>query len=177
MDFVGGRAQSDYVERTRGLDPARCLVAAVDVGKQAALALVADHHGQLVAAPVESALTEPGVRQLETALATARTQRDALSLRVRVQTAGHYHRPLVARLVAGAHDVVELNPAHVKAARATQRSTLRYSGKGSATRSRPNLPPVTSSTTPARTASTAVCEQPERRTIRFGVGCHGSKSN
>jgi hypothetical protein len=160
MDFVGGRAQSDYVERTRGLDPARCLVAAVDVGKQAALALVADYHGQL-----------------ETALATARTQRDALSLRVRVQTAGHYHRTLVARLVAGAHDVVELNPAHVKAARATQRSTLRYSGKGSATRSRPNLPPVTSSTTPARTASTAVCEQPERRTIRFGVGCHGSKSN
>ena len=80
MDFVGGRAQSDYVERTRGLDPARCLVAAVDVGKQAALALVADHHGQLVAAPVEFALTEPGVRQLETAPATARTQRDALSL-------------------------------------------------------------------------------------------------
>jgi hypothetical protein len=61
MDFVGGRAQSDYVERTRGLDPARCLVAAVDVGKQAALALVADHHGQLVGAPVEFALTEPGV--------------------------------------------------------------------------------------------------------------------
>jgi len=119
MDFVGGRTQGEYVERTRDLDPARCLVAAVDVGKSAALALLADHHGQLVGAPVEFALTEPGVARLEAALAAARAARDAVSLRVGVETAGHYHRTLVARLVAGAHDVVELNPAHVKAARAT----------------------------------------------------------
>ena len=33
-----------------------------------------------------------------------------------------YHRTVVARLVAAGHDVVELNPAHVKAARAQQGS-------------------------------------------------------
>ncbi len=119
MDFVGGPAQSQYVERIRGLDPARCLVAAVDVGKAAALALLADQHGQLIGAPVEVELTERGVGRLEAALGAARSARDAVALRVGVETAGHYHRTLVARLVAAGHDLVELNPAQVKAARAT----------------------------------------------------------
>lgn len=34
-----------------------------------------------------------------------------------METAGHYHRTVVSRLLAAAYDVVELNPAHVKAAR------------------------------------------------------------
>src|ERR1035437_3798548 len=47
-------------------------------------------------------------------------QRDnqrAASVRIGVETAGHYHRTVVARLIAAGHDVTELNPAHVKAAR------------------------------------------------------------
>ena len=48
--------------------------------------------------------------------------RSALSLRIGVETAGHYHRRVVSRLVAASHDVVELNPAHVKATRAQQGS-------------------------------------------------------
>ncbi len=117
MDFVGGAPRSDYLERTRGLEATRCLVAAVDVGKAAALALLADHSGQLIGPPVEFGLTEAGVRGFETALSAARTDRSALSVRVGVETAGHYHRTLVARLVEGGHDVVELNPAQVKAVR------------------------------------------------------------
>lgn len=43
-------------------------------------------------------------------------------MRVGVETAGHYHRTIVSRLVAAGHDVVELNPARVKAVRAQQGS-------------------------------------------------------
>lgn len=43
-----------------------------------------------------------------------------MSVRVGVDTAGHYHRTIVSRLVVAGHDVVELNPAHVKAVRAQQ---------------------------------------------------------
>jgi transposase len=37
-----------------------------------------------------------------------------------VESAGHYHRTLVARLRAGGFEVVELNPAAVKEARSQQ---------------------------------------------------------
>ncbi len=40
--------------------------------------------------------------------------------RVGVEAAGHYHRTVVARLRAGGVEVVELNPAQVKEARAQQ---------------------------------------------------------
>lgn len=43
-----------------------------------------------------------------------------MSLRIGVETAGHYHRLVVSRLAAAGHDVVELNPAHVKAVRSQQ---------------------------------------------------------
>ncbi|MDQ4091261.1 MAG: IS110 family transposase [Actinomycetota bacterium] len=41
-------------------------------------------------------------------------------VRVGVESAGHYHRTLVARLRVGGHAVVELNPAAVKEARGQQ---------------------------------------------------------
>ncbi len=41
MQFIGGGSQQEYVERTRGLDPSRCLAAGIDVGKYEALSLVA----------------------------------------------------------------------------------------------------------------------------------------
>jgi transposase len=106
--------------RVRGVDPRRCLVVPVDVGKWSAMALVADHHGEVVVAPFEFKLDEPGVRQLLSAIAVAVTERDAVVCRVGVESAGHYHRTLVARLRAGGVEVVELNPAAVKQARAQQ---------------------------------------------------------
>lgn len=102
------------------MDPARCLAAGVDVGKSEALCLIADHRGEVVGEALTFPLTEPGVQAMERLLATAAGVRSALSVRIGVETAGHYHRPVVSRLVAASHDVVELNPAHVKAARARQ---------------------------------------------------------
>src|SRR5664280_919469 len=122
MQFIGDGSQQEYVERTRGLDPARCLAAGIDVGKYEALCLIADHRGEIVGEALTFPLTEPGVRALEAVLAGAARSRGSASLRIGVETAGHYRRTVVARLVAAGHDVVELNPAHVKAARTQQGS-------------------------------------------------------
>ena len=122
MQFIGGAQQQQYVEKTRALDPSRCLAAGIDVGKYEALSLIADHRGELVGQPLTFPLTEVGAVALERQLATAMSTREALSVRVGVETAGHYHRTIVSRLVAAGHDVVELNPAHVKAVRAQQGS-------------------------------------------------------
>jgi uncharacterized integral membrane protein len=131
MQFIGGGSQQEYVERTRGLDPSRCLAAGIDVGKYEALCLIADHRGEVVGEALTFPLTEPGVRALEAVLAVAARSRGSASLRIGVETAGHYHRTVVARLVAAGHDVVELNPAHVKAARA-QQGSRRLPGGGTA---------------------------------------------
>lgn len=121
MRFIGGVTQQLYVERTRDYQASECLAVGIDVGKRDALALIADHRGELVGAPVMFGLTEPGVLVLEEAIAAAVLARSARSVRVGIETAGHYHRPLLSRLTAG-HDVVELNPAQVKAAREAQGS-------------------------------------------------------
>ncbi len=106
--------------RVRSVDPQRCLAVPVDVGKWSAMALVADHHGEVVVAPFEFRLDEPGVHGLLSAINAAVSSRDAVVCRVGVESAGHYHRTLVARLRAGGVEVVELNPAAVKQARAQQ---------------------------------------------------------
>ena len=120
MQFIGGVAQQEYVEKTRGFDPAQCLAVGVDVGKYEALCLIADHRGEVVGEALSFPLTESGVTALEHLVASAACARGAVSVRIGVETAGHYHRTVVSRLMAGGHDVVELNPAHVKAARAQQ---------------------------------------------------------
>ena len=100
----------------------RCLAAGIDVGKYEALCLVADHRGEVIGEALTFPLTEPGMRALEAQLAVAVAARAAVSVRIGVETAGRYHRTVVARLVGAGHDVVELNPAHVKAARTQQGS-------------------------------------------------------
>lgn len=119
--FIGGVTQQEYVQLTREFAASQCLAVGVDVGKRDALALIADHHGEVVGAPVVFPLTEPGVLVLERALHAAVTAREARSVRVGIETCGHYHRPLLSRLAA-AHEVVELNPGQVKAAREAQGS-------------------------------------------------------
>jgi transposase len=120
MAHVGGQLQAQFMARIRGRDPERCLVVPVDVGKSAAMALIADHYGEMVVAPFEFALTETGFSVLAGSIARADAARSAEVVRVGVESAGHYHRTLVARLRAGGHEVVELNPAAVKEARSQQ---------------------------------------------------------
>ncbi|HUQ62122.1 MAG TPA: transposase [Acidimicrobiales bacterium] len=120
MTHVGGQLQAQFMARVRGRDLERCLVVPVDVGKSSAMALVADHYGEMVVAPFEFALTETGFAVLAGSIARAEAARSAEVVRVGVESAGHYHRTLVARLRAGGHEVVELNPAAVKEARAQQ---------------------------------------------------------
>ena len=121
MRFIGGVTQQEYVRRTREFRPSQCLAVGIDVGKRDALALIADHHGEVVGSPVAFALNEPGVGALERALELAVLTRQARSVRIGIETAGHYHRPLLSRLAA-THDVVELNPGQVKSAREAQGS-------------------------------------------------------
>ena len=118
--YVGGDLQARFMARVRGVDPAACLVVPVDVGKWSAMALVADHHGEIVLAPFEFRLDEPGVRRLLSVIEVEVAARSAVLCRVGVEAAGHYHRTVVARLRAAGVEVVELNPAQVKEARAQQ---------------------------------------------------------
>jgi transposase len=118
--FVGGDLQERFMARVRGADPAACLVVPVDVGKWSAMALVADHHGEIVAAPFEFGLDERGVRCLLSVIEARVADRQGVLCRVGVESAGHYHRTLVARLRTAGVEVVELNPAQVKEARAQQ---------------------------------------------------------
>lgn len=118
--FVGGELQGEFMQRLRGVDPDRCLVVPVDVGKSMAMSLIADHYGELVVDPFEFDLTESGVTELIAAIAKAERSRAAVVLRVGVEAAGHYHRTVVARLRSAGLEVVELNPGAVKQARAQQ---------------------------------------------------------
>lgn len=120
MRYVGGDLQGRYMARVRDVSPQRCLAVPIDVGKRSAMALIADHHGEVVAAPFEFALDEPGVGRLLAVIAAAESEREAEVCRVGVESAGHYHRTLVSRLRAGGAEVVELNPSAVKEARAQQ---------------------------------------------------------
>jgi len=115
--FVGGTAQAGYVEQVRGVDPAKCLVVPIDVGKRSAVALVANHHGEIVADPVEFGLTISGTTRLLDVVAEAESKTQAESIRVGVEAAGHFHRALCWELDHRGLDVVELNPHSVKLAR------------------------------------------------------------
>lgn len=115
--FVGGAAQAGYVDQVRTLDPDQCLVVPVDVGKRSAMGLVANHHGEVVADPVEFALTRSGTEQLLKVVADAESRTGAKSVRIGVEAAGHFHRALCWELDHRGFDVVELNPHAVKLAR------------------------------------------------------------
>lgn len=115
--FTGGAAQASYVQRVRDIDPGRCLVVPVDVGKWDGVALIANHHGEVVSEPFEFALTMSGTDRLVEAITQSRSGIAAESVRVGVESAGHYHRALCSELDRRGLDVVELNPKSVKAAR------------------------------------------------------------
>src|SRR3979411_943313 len=82
MAHVGGQLQAQFMARIRGRDLQRCLVVPVDVGKSTAMALVADHYGEVVTEPFEFPLSEPGFALLATAIARSGASRSAEGVRV-----------------------------------------------------------------------------------------------
>jgi len=120
VEFVGGPEQAEFMARVRGLDPGQVLLVPVDVGKSEAMAMVTDLRGEVVVSPFKFALTASGAKAFGERTASASASQSAALCRVGVETAGHYHRPLVEHLVADHVEVVELNPAAVKAARGQQ---------------------------------------------------------
>jgi len=81
--FAGGAGQAAYVSRVRDLAPQRCLVVPVDVGKRTAMALVADHYGQILGDPFEFELTVSGVDRLGAVIDGVATAVDGSEIPVR----------------------------------------------------------------------------------------------
>lgn len=85
----------------------------VDVGKSTATAMACDFAGQVVVAPFEFALDLAGVAEL-VGRVEARLPVGVRLVRVGVEAAGHYHRPLTtSEVLPDVWQVVELNPGHV----------------------------------------------------------------
>jgi transposase len=87
------------------------IVVAVDVGKTSAMLSVTDSGRKVLLKPIEFAMTRSG-------LATAVQQVVAVvppsgQVKVGVEAAGHYHRPVLDYSWAAGWEVLEFNPAHV----------------------------------------------------------------
>ena len=90
----------------------------IDVGKASAMALVADFTGQRLCMPFTFALDRDGLIELVLKVEGALEGRQVRLVRVGVEAAGHYHRPLTRTgALPWGWQVVELNPAHVTAQR------------------------------------------------------------
>ena len=95
----------------------RLVAVPIDVGKSTAAAMACDFTGQVLVAPFEFAMDRGGVAAL-TARVEAALPAGVQLVRVGVEAAGHYHRPLTGPGVLPAGwQVVELNPAWVTAQR------------------------------------------------------------
>ena len=64
MVHVHGAQAQQLAQATRGVDPAELVAVPIDVGKRAAMALVCDFTGELLARPFEFPMTMAGVRLL-----------------------------------------------------------------------------------------------------------------
>lgn len=99
-------------------DLAELIAVPVDVGKATAMALVADFTGQRLAAPFTFTLDRDGLVELVWRVSRAIEGRPVRLVRIGVEAAGHYHRPLTrSGALPCEWQVVELNPAHVTAQR------------------------------------------------------------
>src|ERR671919_1702727 len=117
MGFIGGDLRESFIGRIKGADPGQLLAVPIDVGKHSAAAMVCDFWGEIVAPPFDFELNERGFDDFVVKLARAEAERDASWVRVGLEQAGHYHRPLQARLESHGLDVSLFNPAQVKANR------------------------------------------------------------
>lgn len=117
MGFIGGDLRESFIGRIKGADPGRLLAVPIDVGKHSAAALVCDFWGEIIAPPFSFDLNEHGFQSLAVVLARAEAERNAEWVRAGLEQAGHYHRPLQARLQTQGLEVSLFNPAQVKANR------------------------------------------------------------
>jgi transposase len=95
------------------------VVVAVDVGKNTVALSVTDDQRRRLLGPVEFAMTVPGLSS------TLRRVHDVLPpaarVKVGIEAAGHYHRPLLAtRSWPTGWQLLEVNPAHVTEQRRIQ---------------------------------------------------------
>jgi transposase len=118
MVHVHGAQVQQLVAQTRGVPAEQLLAVPVDVGKAAAMALVCDFTGEVLARQFEFALTRVGVAELVGRVQAVRAARPVGLVRVGIEAAGHYHRPLTCSGVLPVDwQLVELNPAQVTAQR------------------------------------------------------------
>jgi transposase len=118
MVHVHGAQVQRLVEQTRGIPPEQLLVVPIDVGKHQAMALVSDFTGEQLVGPFRFSMTRAGVAELVGRVQRVGAGRPVRLVRVGIEAAGHYHRPLVSGGVLPASwQVLELNPAHVTAQR------------------------------------------------------------
>lgn len=117
MALVGGEDRAGFVRLVEEVGSSRTILVGVDVGKFAALALIADGRGELLAEPLDFTLDERGVSALEDVICRCARRRTASVFRIGVEACGHYHRLLVHRLRSAGWDTVDLSPAQVHAAR------------------------------------------------------------
>lgn len=116
MRTLGGSAL-EWTARTEEVPLRQLIAVPVDVGKSSAMVMACDFTGRVLLPAVEFALTRAGVKQMLARVHRAVPAGTQL-VRVGVEAAGHYHRPLTAAGVwPDGWQVVELNPAHVSAQR------------------------------------------------------------
>jgi transposase len=117
MVHVHGARAQQLSARTRGVPLDKLVAVPIDVGKSTAVAMACDFTGQVLVAPLEFTLDLRGVAELA-ARVDARLPAATQLVRVGVEAAGHYHRPLLADgVLPTGWQVVELNPAWVTAQR------------------------------------------------------------
>lgn len=108
----GPRAQR-LAEFTRGIPPEQLIAVAIDVGKNTAMAMACDFAWQVLVAPFAFEMNRDGVAKVIDRVTRALPARATL-IRVGIETAGHYHRPLTTPgTLPERWQVVELNPGHV----------------------------------------------------------------
>lgn len=95
------------------------VVVAVDVGKNTAAMSVTDGQRQRLLGPVDFAMTKPGLSSTLTRVCGVLPA--AAHVKVGIEAAGHYHRPLLAPASwPVGWELLELNPAHVTEQRRVQ---------------------------------------------------------
>jgi hypothetical protein len=107
----------EWTARTEEVPLRELIAVPVDVGKSSAMVMACDFSGRVLLPAVEFALTRAGVEAM-LARVLAAVPAGTQLVRVGVEAAGHYHRPLtMAGVWPEGWQIVELNPAHVSAQR------------------------------------------------------------
>lgn len=95
------------------------VVVAVDVGKTCVALSVTDTARHRLLGPVEFAMTAPALSAVVKRIVKVLPETDA-SVKIGVEAAGHYHRPMLDASWPPGWEVLELNPAHVAEQRRVQ---------------------------------------------------------